>query len=698
MSINNENKIKQKTSFDIYNLESNSLISFNFNFDILKSAIIELIKNQKYVNNEIKTLKSELLQQKKYSNEIELTCLELKLSSDKNPKNNVNIENQIKLINSKLIKLEEQIDNLDNEEVNQINFEMNNTNNNDNIKENNNDKENNNIDESNNLKKSKEVEALVNDLGDIKIKQINLEKDFNEYKSKFDVNISKNIMNSLPDIEDNLSSKIKLVEKKLNEKINKENTDINIIKEDLEKIKNNLSEQEISRKKISELTSSNELLISKVNILNDSFHLYTKLNEFNQYKNDILEYIKGIREDINKNVELNRRGLYTLKNQFDNHINDKKDHNNLELLLKKFDILQNMSNKFKEFQDDMEEKEKKRIVIDPNHFINKEIFEEFLKNERKNFDEYKKECFELKKDLTELKNKEMGNKATLKDLKALEDNIYKLFDELKASISRRFIDRNTLSKNTKILEMQTKQLIEDNKKLENKETWLLSKKPFGGHLCASCESYIGDLNPDTTSKYIPWNKYPQKESTEKVYKVEGGISKIFNIFNSKLSNLKSNNNNKNNTNILKTNNEENSQQNSKNTINDSNNNIYIQLNSFSTRANSKKKFKFSNKIEDLDNINNLPIIKKSIKKNNSTMNVFNSENTKIKNFKNITKGLESNSKSRNNVFNKSIQIGEEEDYNLNIKENGIYTKDNEKEKENIKEIYQPIITKIIKKH
>ena len=79
-----------------------------------------------------------------------------------------------------------------------------------------------------------------------------------------------------------------------------------------------------------------------------------------------------------------------------------------------------------------------------------------------------------------------------------------------------------MNKNRKILEMQTIQLIQENKKDEQKDTWLLSKKPFGGHLCASCESYIGELNPTTSERFIPWNKYPPKESREKTYKIEGG--------------------------------------------------------------------------------------------------------------------------------------------------------------------------------
>ena len=42
--------------------------------------------------------------------------------------------------------------------------------------------------------------------------------------------------------------------------------------------------------------------------------------------------------------------------------------------------------------------------------------------------------------------------------------------------------------------------------------------------------------------------------------------------------------------------------------------------------------------------------------------------------------------------NRSIQIGYDEEFNLNSRKKGIYSR------ENLKELYKPIITRIIKKH
>ena len=43
-------------------------------------------------------------------------------------------------------------------------------------------------------------------------------------------------------------------------------------------------------------------------------------------------------------------------------------------------------------------------------------------------------------------------------------------------------------------------------------------------MCASCESYLGELKDNNTS-YIPWNKYPNRD-IEKLYRLGNGFSKM----------------------------------------------------------------------------------------------------------------------------------------------------------------------------
>ena len=753
MSTSFNDNVKLKSDLNLYNIEADSLLNLSFNFDILKYVITELIKNQKNNNDEISKIKSELQQQKNYTNEIESSLLQLKLSSEKNFDIQQNLEEYKIKLGMELNNVKNEIKNKEknedikvkeiiNEQTNNNKIFINkkktmnaiNMNDNNKSKINNENKEkiindnhpiilneeikiNKEVKDSNLYQNviSEEIQTIINEIINIKSNQLNLEKDFNEYKKELENNFSKKIIDSIPNIEANFNSQIELLERTLNSKIKKNLNDINNIKEDFDKknqeIFQKLSEKEVTNKIISELKGGNDILISKVNILNDNFSFYTKLKDFKQNKEDILEYIQITKEDINKNIEILRRSHNSVKNLLMDHLNDKSDHNNLDLLLKRFDIAQNMIYKFRDFQNVMEEKEKKRIVIDPNHFIDKEIFNEFLKSEHKNFDEYKKEFLNLKQELEELKTKEFGNKATLKDLKSLEDAIFQKIEELKQSITKNFVNKSTLDKNKKIIEIQTKQLIEGNKKEDKKDNWLLSKKPFSGHLCASCESFIGELNPNVTAKYIPWNKYPQKDPPEKVFKIEGGTSKLLNLFSTKINHLNSNYNKNNinctsinnSTNIIKTNNEENENpiHNSRNSANENlkKKNKIVQVSSFSGRLYRDKNYKIKSLIDELENINNLPMIPKSIKnikKNNSTFNLLIPENINKKNIKNMVNTLKpSNSsnnidKRENSLYMRNIQVDDSEEFYLNSKKNNSSTNESRRE--------EPKITKIIKKH
>ena len=723
-----------KSNINIYNIEPNSLINLSFNFDILKYVITEMIKNQKNINNEISNIKSEILQNKKDTNKLQFSLLELRLATESNLDVKKNLEDEKTKLNKKLNELEEQIKisennrlaevkNTINEMINKEKLfnTQNNANNDNNIKINNDIKEKP-INNDNNITLSKkeksynetkvikvqnneigeEIKTIINDIKDIKSKQLFLEKDFIQYKNDIEKNISKKIEKYIPNLEDNLSSKIKLSENVLNEKIKKNINNINLIKEEHEQknkeINQKLDEFEKSKKDISNLKQENETFSQNINTLTNNFSHYTQLSEFNKNKDDTYEYIKGIKEDINKNVELLRRGFNSIKNQFLEHIKDKTDHDNLDLMLKRFEIIQNMIYKFKEFQTIMEEKEKKRALIDPNSFIDKEVFNEFINNHDKFYEDYKNESLAFKKDLEELKRKEVGNKATLKDLKSLEDNILKKLDDLKKSITRKFVDKNTMNKNRKILEMQTIQLIQENKKDEQKDTWLLSKKPFGGHLCASCESYIGELNPTTSERFIPWNKYPPKESKEKTYKIEGGISQVLNRFN----NTNQLNNNINSASLNNSSNNEDSRQNSRNSVKENSLNKIIQVNSFTSRLNPKLFSKIRSNFDEMENIYNLPLIPKSIKnmrKNYSSIDMFNSENMNNKKIKNAINNFKSNKSSfnfnkKNNIklSKRNIQIDEDEFLYDNFKKNNTKIKENDSEKE------EPKIMKIIKKH
>ena len=556
----------------------------------------------------------------------------------------------------------------------------------------------------------KQIEIIAREINNLKSKQLFLEKDFIEYKNKIDENITKKIDIYLPIVEDKLNSNIELIKKALNESIRKNIDDIKLLNKDFNKfnseINNNFVELDSKENKnnidLNELKITNNELMSKVNSISDSFPSYTKLNDFRQFKNDILEKTNADKKEITINIGLIQKSLNTLKNQFYDYINNLTDHNNLEMLLKKFENIQNSIYKLLEFEKEVEEREKRRVIFDPSKYVKIEAFNDFMASIHKLFDSNKKDFIEMRVNLDDFKSKskEIGAKATLKDLKALEDDIFKKIENLKFNISEKFVDKNTLNKSTKIIEMQTKQLIEENKKSEKMDNWLLAKRSLVGHLCASCEAYLGDLNQNQNSKFIPWNKYPQKEPSEKIFKINGGISKILQMIKVKENNNNINNSYNNGPNSNRNSNSKSDryilsdraerEENVKKSAKTRNNYKNINLNSLSNRVNINK----YSKNDDEDEINNLPMISMTMKKNNSSLNIFNSDmnnkgtNTNIS----VVNNLKNINKKNSNLYINSIQETDKEDLYLK-KEKKIELMDDDNN--NMK---GPIITKVYKKH
>ena len=72
-------------------------------------------------------------------------------------------------------------------------------------------------------------------------------------------------------------------------------------------------------------------------------------------------------------------------------------------------------------------------------------------------------------------------------------------------------------------------LLSDKEQLYEKNQNLQSG--FGGHSCASCETYIGDIR--TEQKYVNWNKFPrkEKENGDILKRVQNGYSRLLQMIN-----------------------------------------------------------------------------------------------------------------------------------------------------------------------
>ena len=89
-------------------------------------------------------------------------------------------------------------------------------------------------------------------------------------------------------------------------------------------------------------------------------------------------------------------------------------------------------------------------------------------------------------------------------------------EELKQGSTKKFADKNEMGKNIRYLDSQVKHIMDVYiKKMEKGDNWLLAKKPINGHVCASCENYLGDLHDN--NQFVPWNKVTHQD---RIYRVK----------------------------------------------------------------------------------------------------------------------------------------------------------------------------------
>ena len=147
-----------------------------------------------------------------------------------------------------------------------------------------------------------------------------------------------------------------------------------------------------------------------------------------------------------------------------------------------------------------------------------------IKNLNIHIDQLQKESDEYRRNFTDILPL-MGKLASITDLKNLEDVLKAMLEEYKLMGYKRFADKTEMHKSLKLLDTQIKHLIAEYiKKHDKGENWMIASKPVGGFKCASCESYIGELN--NKWEYLPWNKYPTRDYVDKSYRMGNGFSRM----------------------------------------------------------------------------------------------------------------------------------------------------------------------------
>jgi len=277
-------------------------------------------------------------------------------------------------------------------------------------------------------------------------------------------------------------------------------------------------------------------LTKRVNDLDRAFRIFNSSVNPEHLKQELKRLDEAIAVRVTV-IDFNEmRELFTqmnntvdfLKDTISQLSEDKKILDDFNWLKKK---VENMSASFAGNQkvDDSNASNTKHVQIDYSRFVETHTYNEFLKSYNKEVEKINWRLDELKFILDDI-ILNMKNKVSDKDLKTLEDYLTSKIEEMRINTHRKYADKNETSKNIKYLDSQIKHITEVYiKKMEKGDNWLIASKPVGGYKCASCESYLGDLNENT--QHLPWNKIPNRDPSERLYRVGNGFSRMLQMLN-----------------------------------------------------------------------------------------------------------------------------------------------------------------------
>ena len=359
----------------------------------------------------------------------------------------------------------------------------------------------------------------------------------NEMGSKVTENYKK-ILQKIEEEKNNTKKNFEKIKKQIKLLSNKENTDDikdkiggnGLSDEDLKIMTDLTKRMNEAEKNIQKLiASSSDLNAMKENLMKleseltqtisqkEFFELSDKVNVQTTMNNNMRDMIDRVQDIANKNMK------------------------DLSFFLNKIESLSATVLAMKEALETLSGM-KQENILDANQFVDATAFSEYLKKYSKDKDKLERSIDEIRrlfKDIAEAFNK----KADGEDMKNFEILMNNKFEELKMMSGKKFADKIDTGKSFKYLDAQIKYITEVLvKKGDRGDNWLIAKKPMGGHSCASCETYIGDLNEK--KDYVAWNKYPQRER-DKNYRVGNGFSRMLNMLNMDIKNtfdgLKENN-------------------------------------------------------------------------------------------------------------------------------------------------------------
>ena len=302
---------------------------------------------------------------------------------------------------------------------------------------------------------------------------------------------------------------------------------------------------------IKDLQTYFQTSLSQIKPSLEQIPLLLPISAFTKFHDTITFNHDNAVRDIKLELSLQKKSLNNFKEQLTTILSDTAIHDELQGMKRRLEAFMTQLHVLHDTSKKFEEQLSSKPQFDPTKYIDVTQFNEFKQTLSKQFSSTTTHVESVNSIVDDLISNVMKHKATFKDLKNLEDTVLLKVDEMRNVIAKTFAEKNEVNRHVKYLETQIKHVMDYAMNARGKANanvndtnWLIAKKPINGHLCASCEAYIGELNNSSTS-YVPWNKIPNKDTGDKLYRMGTGFSKML-----QMVNVDQNSNNSINTTIL----------------------------------------------------------------------------------------------------------------------------------------------------
>ena len=369
------------------------------------------------------------------------------------------------------------------------------------------------------IKQLKEVEEQQKEDLETTKQNFEIEKENN---SKIQKESQDESLKKLNDLENNFVKKIEELEKKMSStKKLEEKPLFNLNLNDNEN--NKVDEEKLLEKKVNDIRT-------KLNELNNSLTIFSN-EEIQKIKNDVKELMFKIDTKIAKE---DLKELYNMHLSDVDEINDLKDHIGLiiEEQKKTSKDCTQLASKVENLNSNVILLQNSQLngghgpIIDVSKFIDQQKFSDTLKPIIKEIEKIYKELSITKREFNQISEFEKIFETKERIIR-LEEEINNKLTDLQNLSTKKFADKIDTNKALKALNLQIKDLIqEESKKTEGNENWLMAKQPLKCFNCASCEANVTNT---PSSEYIPWNKYPP---SEKIYRMGQGFSHMLQMMTS----------------------------------------------------------------------------------------------------------------------------------------------------------------------